>query len=193
MKIIFLRHGESMGNVWNGAYNDDTTNFLSLRGTKQAELAGYTIDEWGHDIDRVYCSNMTRAIQTATTVMQSSKQRWQRRYLCDSRINEWCHDAPMGHNWHLHEDEQGFHDRVRSFFDDEIIPNWDSDMTLLVVSHCYTMLSLFDCIKIYNRQCHSYTPLDPEWHPTIPNAIPYMFDTDINEIPVLTYDHSVNR
>ena len=182
-----------MGNVWNGAYDDDASNFLSLRGTKQAELAGYTITDLIDPIDTVYCSGMTRAIQTATTAMQASGQEWQREYVCDPRLNEWCHDAPMKPNWHLYENEKDFHDRVRSFYEEELLSKWYTDATALVVSHCYTMLSLFECIGQERGDSFQYAPFDPEWHPTIPNAIPYMFDTDIHESPVLTYAHSVNR
>ena len=59
MKAILERHGESMGNVWGGAYADDKTNFLSLRGVKQAELSAYTISELiPHEFDVVISSEL---------------------------------------------------------------------------------------------------------------------------------------
>lgn len=183
MKIVFLRHGESMGNVWKGAYKDDATNFLSLKGVKQAELAAYDIHEHMPDIDIVYLSELTRARQTGITVMQAMGD-WKRSYEIDGRLNEWSWDGPDSSLWYTGEASEDFWDRINSFYQDRIVPYWDSDVNVLVTSHYYTMFGLFQLIRqTLDMDNAAYSELDPRAHADIPNSVPFHFNTENEELP----------
>lgn len=183
MKIIFLRHGESKANVHGAFYDDPEMNFLSLRGAKQADLASYTIAELASDgIDHVYTSDIVRSKQTASIVMQSLND-WQRPYHRDARLNEWCWGAPSTMNWYDWEPESVFRARSRIFFRDCLVPLWDTDETVLIVSHYYSMVGLFDEIAIHQGLVSDYAPLDVHGFVSIPNAIPYYFDNATMDEP----------
>jgi broad specificity phosphatase PhoE len=185
MKSIFLRHGESKANVWGGMYADDRMNFLSLRGAKQADLASYMINDLAPDgIDVVYTSDLTRARHTTSVVMQGVDD-WQRDYEQDERLREWCWMAPGHGNWWDWEPENEFRVRIHEWFTEVLVPMWDYDITILVVSHYYTMEGLFDEIAIHQGRASDYTPLDIHGHVAIPNAIPFWFDTDANDEPTM--------
>lgn len=193
MKIVFLRHGESMGNVWGGAYADDATNFLSLKGVKQAEIASYDIHDHMPNIDIVYMSELTRARQTAITVMQSMGD-WRRRYEVDGRLNEWCWDAKPTEEWYKHEMSTLFWERVNNFYQECILPRWDEDINVLVTSHYYTMFALFQLIRQDLSLDHkAYTMLDPNSHGDIPNSVPFHFDTSTGELPRMLLSGYKNR
>jgi len=183
MKVIFLRHGESKANVWGGMYEDDKMNFLSLRGAKQADLASYQVLDLAPDgVNTVWTSDLTRSRHTASIVMQGIND-WQRTYRQDARLNEWCWDAPGTMNWYEYETEGDFRVRIHSFFTEQLLPIWDTDQTLLIVSHYYTMEGLFDEIAIHTGVASDYSPLDIHGHVNIPNAIPYWFDTTSRYAP----------
>lgn len=184
MKVVFLRHGESKANVWNKMYDDEDMNFLSLRGAKQADLASYTVADlmMPHGIDHVYTSMSVRARQTGSIVMQGIGD-WQRPYNKDERLNEWCYGCPAHLNWWEWEPEESFRIRIRSFFDDAILPLWDTEATMLIVSHYYTMVGLFDEIGSKRNPLYGYVPLDPHGEVKIPNAIPFWFDTESGKGP----------
>ena len=179
-----------MGNAWKPAYNDEETNFLSPQGVKQAELAGYLIGKHTDEIDVIMCSHAVRARQTAVTAMQTFGD-WKRAYHRDDRLNEWCFGAPDTTHWANYETQEDFYYRVACVYNDEI-KNFDPNKTQVVVSHFYTMSALFECI----RRDHAGESLDPmgrelpwpkldhEARPTIPNAVPYLYDgsTDVPQM-----------
>lgn len=66
MAIYFLRHGESIANVQNIFAGSKNNSKLTKLGIEQARRVGVDIKELG--IDRIVCSNLTRAFQTATEV-----------------------------------------------------------------------------------------------------------------------------
>lgn len=183
MNIIFLRHGESMGNAWSKAYRDDRTNFLTLRGVKQAELASYDIsEELGH-IHVVYASELTRARHTAITVMQSLGD-WEREYTIDSDLNEWAWSSPDTVDWRVSEPNRVFWDRVNSFYTSNIVPLWESDVNYLVVSHYYTMYAMFELIKRTNSLPNTaYQEMIKEDSTDIPNSVPFVFNSKIDDVP----------
>lgn len=195
MKAILERHGESMGNVWGGAYADDKTNFLSLRGVKQAELSAYTISELiPHEFDVVISSELTRARQTATTIMQTMGS-WQRAYTIDARLNEWCFMSPGSAKWFEAEPEAVFFERVQSFYEEVWKPLEALPVTVLVVSHFYTMELLIQLIQRDLGQLDEIPSPDPYAHAGIPNAIPFYYDTELGRPPeiVLPGYHDVAR
>ena len=61
MNIYLIRHGEK-------AYNEENHELLELteKGFKQAELVGKRLQKY--NIDKIYCSNMIRAVQTAEQI-----------------------------------------------------------------------------------------------------------------------------
>lgn len=172
MAIFFLRHGQSMGNAWYGAYENDATNFLTVRGVKQAELAAYTIQDVLGDkkIDRVISSDMTRARQTAVTVMQTLGD-WKRDYETSETLNEWCWNG-RGKEWYKDEDIHDAKARYEQAYREFVLPV-ASNENVLIVSHYYTMKSLFNIIKFDGRLDSPVTHFDPFEHAGIPNAIPF--------------------
>lgn len=188
MRIIFLRHGESMGNVWEGAYNNENANFLTIRGVKQAEIAAYEVDHlckrYGLRIDEVVSSEAIRATQTATTVMQTLGD-WKRHYVQDSRLNEWGYGLGPNEFPHGLEPQDDFKAKVNQWYDENIVPNLKSDMTFLVTSHFYTMSAFFERldldmgIKAAPVDINSY-----EEGYTIPNSVPFFYDSFKLEPPV---------
>ena len=181
MKIILVRHGESMANVWGDAYDDDGTNFLTKRGALQAELAGYTVNDLVEQVDMVTTSSLTRARQTATTIMHVMDD-WKRIYNTDDRLNEWCWMSKEKEKWYEAESSEQFWKRLESYYDEYIGDMWDEDVNLLIVSHYYTMVGLTEFIK---QGCGAENTvgdkLDPANHGHIPNAVPFVFDTTLNQ------------
>lgn len=193
MKIVFLRHGESMGNVWGNAYADDATNFLSLKGVKQAELAAYDIAEYMPDIDVVYLSELTRARQTGITVTQSMGD-WKRDYVVDGRLNEWCWMADGGITWFEAEKSRDFWNRMDDFYHKEIYPHWDDEITMLITSHYYTMHGIFQLIReTLGMENVVHRELDPQAHSDIPNSVPFYFDSQSSELPQMLLSGYKNR
>lgn len=188
-KIVFIRHGESMGNVWVDAYKNEAANFLTIRGVKQVELAALDLIRLGIKFDHVVTSGLTRARQTATTLMQTMDD-WQRHYVVEPRLNEW---AKIGH---VHDPyliqtqtQKEFIGRVHEAFNEVLAPLYNKGETLLVVSHFYVMEVLFDLLgfggyntsKIVNQLPH-------DW---IPNAVPYIYQGgNAWRVPQMTMQHA---
>ena len=66
MKFILVRHGET---EWNTSrkFGGHTDVPLNDTGRKQAKAAGEKL--MGEHIDRVYCSDLSRAVDTAEAIM----------------------------------------------------------------------------------------------------------------------------
>lgn len=203
MRIIFVRHGESMANVWHGAYDmSDSFNFLSLRGFKQAELAGLEIKEWlnGGHINHVISSEATRAKQTATVIMQAiGDDHWKRDYSSDDRLNEWCFGAPDQENWWEWESREHFVDKIDVFYNEVLRPALEanSNDTYLIVSHYYTMSYLTQKIKNPDGMSldEKISYVNKDYSRKINNAQPYYFFGDMAEPKTLDYidEHGINR
>jgi len=195
MKIIFLRHGESLGNTNHKFYKDDKTNFLSLKGVLQAQLAAHTIGDLfsNHDpFDATFVSDMTRSGQTACLVLQTIMDT-RDHLIIDPRLNEWGFNATSQKDWFLSEPETEFFQRIESFYNDAIGPIIDTDVTYLITSHYYTMKGLFDIIAMNSGLIESYHPLDPYNANDIPNAIPYYWDSNTMAIPEMVTTNFTNH
>jgi broad specificity phosphatase PhoE len=169
-KIVFIRHGESMGNVWVDAYKNEAANFLTIRGVKQVELAALDLIRLGITFDHVITSGLTRARQTATTLMQTMDD-WQRHYVVEPRLNEW---AKAGH---IHDpgievvSRDEFRNRVVNAYRETVLPLINTG-NVLVVSHFYVMEVIFELIGFGNYGDEITNSLSDDW---IPNAVPYIY------------------
>lgn len=67
MKVLVIRHGESEANR-QGTWQGQSDSPLSTRGRKQAESLAKRLGSW--TFDAAYCSDLTRAVQTAKAVTQ---------------------------------------------------------------------------------------------------------------------------
>lgn len=196
VKIILVRHGESMANVWENIYDmSDNFNFLSLRGVKQAELAGLEIKEWldGGHINHVISSDATRARQTTACIMQSiGEEHWKRDYTSDYRLNEWCFGAPNQDKWWEYESKENFITKIDNFYDDYIKPYTDtgSNDTFLIVSHYYTMRYLKWKIQYptFHHMEQKLHLVDKDSKARINNAQPYYADDSIGYLTPVTFD-----
>lgn len=61
MKIYLIRHGEARA-----AGNNENESMLTPKGLRQADLLGRRLVKYG--IEKIYSSDMTRAVQTARTI-----------------------------------------------------------------------------------------------------------------------------
>ncbi len=87
VKIIFVRHGQSTGNVTGGFYDEPKCRLTKL-GEFQAELTGLELGRMIDDgVGAVYCSTYERAIQTCTLAMMASGIEYPR-IVFDDRIRE---------------------------------------------------------------------------------------------------------
>lgn len=70
MEVLALRHGQSEYNLL-GLCNDDPTREIGLTelGREQARRAGRELSAWS--IERIYCSQLPRAVQTARLINAS--------------------------------------------------------------------------------------------------------------------------
>ncbi|QSR86440.1 2,3-diphosphoglycerate-dependent phosphoglycerate mutase [Candidatus Methylacidiphilum infernorum] len=75
MKVVFLRHGES---VWNreNRFTGWTDVDLSSRGIEEAENAARLLKEEGFEFDIAFCSVLKRAIRTLWIVLDKMDRMW---------------------------------------------------------------------------------------------------------------------
>lgn len=66
MKFIFFRHGETDGNVKNIMQGASMDTLLNINGVRQAKQLAEKAKDLG--LEKIYSSNLKRAIQTATLV-----------------------------------------------------------------------------------------------------------------------------
>lgn len=173
-KLILIRHGESMGNVWSEAYENDSINFLSPLGVKQAEIAGMLLARSKIKIDMTVSSDMTRARHTLSSILHQLDD-WKRDYIIKSGLNE----RHMGMDG---ESASSHYKRVVNSLED-VFEQWKYG-NLLIVSHFYTMMAIFkylgfDCTK---------SPISNN----IRNAIPFICDPTLsNSLKIIDpYDHT---
>lgn len=158
-RIYFVRHGESMGNVWKDAYKCDDLNFLSPNGILQAKLCGQFFKNSNIKFDRVITSPLQRARHTTMTILQEMDN-WKR---ADIEILPAIK-------------EKGFTEPFESCVGRvdlamrNVILKGDAEC-ILVVSHYYTTQAIIDCLGI-DRSAMSL-----HFGKTVPNAMPFLFDT----------------
>lgn len=80
--ILLIRHGQSEGNIL-GIFTGQSGCALSELGHKQAEMTAEYVCE-NYQIDKVYSSDLPRAIQTAEPIARLAK----RAIITDARLRE---------------------------------------------------------------------------------------------------------
>jgi len=90
MKLVLLRHGESMWNL-EGKFTGWTDVDLSDRGIAEAKEAGKTLRENGYSFDIAFTSVLKRAIRTLWLVMDEMDLMW----------------IPVDRSWRLNERHYG--------------------------------------------------------------------------------------
>ena len=168
-----VRHGECIANTPRkipGKHTWGKMNFLTLKGYKQAELCGVELDErelteWDH----IYTSDMVRAQQTCSVILQTLDIHDKHEVTITDTLDEWW-DNPKGKT----SDE--FHEQVDQFMQTYLMPKWDSDESILVVSHGHTTRCMIDLIHCIEDPTRSWTNIhDVRYH--VPNAMPIFYDT----------------
>lgn len=160
--IILVRHGQSLGQLWTGAYQNDETNFLSSAGVRQAEFAGEQIKGQGIEhIDFVFCSELTRAKQTMMSILQRMDMLDKVAPVINPAINEREFLAQQ-------ESIKSMLGRIIPYMDEHVIP-LAYDNNVLLVSHYYVMKCIF----------HHYADM---YDVDVKNADPYYWDLDTNTI-----------
>ena len=178
-RLVLLRHGQSLGNVWEHFYNNDHTNFLSLTGIMQSLKAGEFLNSLCIDFDKVISSEMNRARLTASIVSQMMGDHLRRdeHIIIDGRLNErgWEHKPieQPDKTWDQMESKEEHWERVKSYIDDELRPLLGKE-NILVVSHGITMNVLLA------ELCPDFIDLDYEKH--VENAIPYFLQYNNGEL-----------
>lgn len=163
-KLVLVRHGESRGNVWSEVNHDDRTNFLSMKGRKQAEIAGMDLAEDQFYFSAVISSAMTRARETMVTIMSEfPADEHVRDYIIDERLNE-CRSRSEA------EEHQGL---VTAAMNDVVMPELLHG-DVLCVTHYFTMQAIFNYLEKaqppFNRRniwCEGRN---------IPNAMPFVYN-----------------
>lgn len=180
-KLVLVRNGQSMGNVWGQAYENAAMNFLTKRGTLEAELAGMKLAETGIVFRHMYVSEITRARHTLAIIAHATRD-WQREFVVHPGLNERI-DPEYIHDQNDRISQPFEHKKaVESVLKKEIIPSLD-DGHVLVVSHYHTMEVLFRALGVR---------LDRLWgvghH--IPNAVPFIWDPDEPDRMVVLNDET---
>ena len=159
MKLVMVRHGESMGNVDPTAYKDDNRNFLSPHGEIQAQLCGSFLRKNNHTFDRVISSNLTRARQTTLILLRYLAPDAAHHWENQPRYNELFGNALL--------DEAGPRAQIAQGIQ-EIIAGTGS---VLLVSHYYVMQEIFNALPVLPRNIASHGGKH------VPNAVPFVWDS----------------
>lgn len=172
MEIIFVRHGESEGNLLELMYGSSDYG-LTEKGRVQARKAGEILGNMGYKPDRIIVSSLKRTHETLENMGFSLEEA-----LRDSRLDErhlgeleglefryihkeypnlfkewnenWLHYKPGGGESHLE-----FQTRVRSFLA-EVMENHRDGEKILAVCHGGTMKTIFSEIFQYEEE-HFFT------------------------------------
>lgn len=187
--LVLVRHGESKGNVWPYAYENDMMNFLTLKGVKQVELAAIDIARSEFKFDTVISSGLTRARHTTSILLQALND-WQRHITIAPELNEWfAGGSYIGEPGQVGEERSRHVERVHDYVETTVLPKIVAGETILLVAHFYTIesilwmfgLSLGDGI------------LSRTW--TIPNAVPFVlkFEDDQIDLSLLDQYHPTQQ
>ena len=165
-KLVLVRHGESRGNVWSEANRQDSTNFLSTKGRKQAELAGMELAMDEFQFHSVISSNMTRARETMVTIMHEfPADDHIRDYIIDDRLNE-CRSKSVAFE----------HQKAVSAAMAEVVMPELERGDVLCVTHYHTMQAIFTYLEQTQPPFNRRNIWCEGRH--IPNAMPFVYDQD---------------
>ena len=90
VKLVLLRHGESLWNLEN-RFTGWTDVDLTPKGEQEAQNSGKILAEEGFDFDLIYTSLLTRAIRTMEICLSEMK----------------IDNVPIKYNWRLNERHYG--------------------------------------------------------------------------------------
>ena len=143
-KIYMIRHGESMGNAWEYAYNHEEMNFLTNLGQQQARAAGKTLLKNKVQIDEWHCSKMVRARHTLSLI-SSEIGCWktefpQTRYNLHMDLNE-------NHTWASPSDHANAVGQFVSRVVNPFLNSHSEAQTLGIVSHYYDGFTVHSAIE----------------------------------------------
>ena len=197
MKIVIIRHGQTMANIINdngtalytGTLNNEMTDLTELGRKQASSLANNEIVK---EIEKVYCSNLNRAIQTAKlakpgyslNVCEELKERClgifegkekkdlltskeYRKYIVDEDFNKFRTDfvqkAPEGENY------TDVSKRCRKFLDSLDSLDFQEDITIGIFSHFHAIRCLF--FNMFHIE-----PKEKIFHLKIEHCTPYVIE-----------------
>lgn len=162
-KIVFARHGETIGNV-DPSFGDHETGFLTLKGMKQAELGSISLMREPFHIEHYYTSKMLRAMQTCSIFMQMMGENDYTKMNRQECLNERHHQT---HEKKIEEVNQ-------------VLPTiLKHTEPVLVVTHYFTMQAIFDILELNQPRERMWNGLK-----TVPHARPFIYDTETRELDV---------
>jgi broad specificity phosphatase PhoE len=173
-KLVLIRHGQSMGNAWDGAYESDPMNFLTPMGIAQAEVAGWKLKYTGLKFTHMVSSNLTRARQTMAIIAHIVDD-WKRPFTIIEGFNERNENPKM--DYRQLEFETLYHRETVKKTYDYFIPNLLKDGNVMLVSHHYTMEILFKHLELPMPEVNGAA--------RIPNSVPFIVDLETKEIVAL--------
>ena len=151
MKLIIIRHGETIENV-NGVCQGQTGGQLSKKGIEQAKKLGVRFKD--REIDAIYSSDLKRAVDTSKEIL---KYHQGLEIKLDKRLRErffgQLQSNPLPDNWdwkNLPEDietDEEMCKRVKEFIHD--IYSKYQNKTVLIVCHAGTIMAILTVI--HNR------------------------------------------
>lgn len=151
-KICFIRHGETLWNL-EGRTQGTSDIELSDNGKRQGRCIGKHLKEKGFNIVKIYCSNLTRAIDTAKEInsyfdlpieireefRELSFGSWEGMKISDidsqygEELKKWRVE-PHNMVFSTGDSLNGIKDRSLGIID-IIVKNLDKDDMILIVSH----------------------------------------------------------
>lgn len=184
MKLYVMRHGESEANY--GKFHSGWTQVsLTERGREQARLTGKQMEQV--HVDRIFCSDLLRAIQTAELIFPGQE------YVLDARLRELGTGDASGRTWDECYDRWGEEFRVTSKLRDftpyggensdmqvarvaefmESLSELSDDEQIAVVCHAGTIYSILryvlgvdfgrDNVEVANASVSCFTRKDGQW------------------------------
>lgn len=207
MKIVIIRHGQTMANIMNdsgtalytGTLNNEMTDLTEL-GRKQA--SNLVDNKIVKEIEKVYCSNLNRAIQTAKLakpgypldIHDELKERClgifegkekkdllaseeYRKYIVDNAFNKFRTDfiqkAPEGENY------TDVSKRCKNFLDSL---DFQKDMTIGIFSHFHAIRCLF--LNMFHIE-----PKEKIFHLKIEHCTPYVIKgNSIQDLKLISHN-----
>lgn len=173
-KLVLIRHGQSMGNAWEGAYESDPMNFLTPMGIAQAEVAGWKLKYTGLKFSHMISSDMTRARQTMAIIAHIVDD-WKRPFTLLQGMNERNENPNMTQVERVSEIISHRHKVISTY--DTYMPRLLKSGNVMLVTHHYTMEALFSYLKLPVPNCQGEV--------RIPNAVPYIIDMSTFKITAL--------
>ncbi|MFH1157281.1 MAG: phosphoglycerate mutase family protein [Pseudomonadota bacterium] len=218
-KLVVMRHGQT-------GYNKDMLMAgqwdvpLTKIGEEEARAAGPLLDRIRIRFDKVYSSNLSRAFDTATYALESSKTQghllnpdgsWQiekrseiaemdtgdftgRNFMKDPEISgyAWTHAEPLPGG----ESEKQVVERVNNFFNNEVKPRLDKGENVLLVAHA-GILSILEVVFGLEELPEKAILASPRKN--LPNASPFVYEFEDEKVTGSPYlienpvEHKVAR